>query len=201
MDAATKARAFEPFFTTKPVGKGTGLGLATVHGIAKQSGGHVEVYSEAGQGTTFKLYLPLVFDAAPKEARPVGADGMLLGSETILVAEDDDAVRAMVLHILRGCGYRVIEAYNGTRCRSTCQEICGADRTADNRRGDAVSGGRELAAQIAATHPACKMLFLSGMPMTRGASWRSRGQSCLSAEAVLAGLLARKVRSVLEALP
>jgi PAS domain S-box-containing protein len=202
MDAATKAKAFEPFFTTKPVGKGTGLGLATVHGIAKQSGGHVEVYSEVGQGTTFKVYLPLVFDAAPKAEKPADAGGMPPGSETILLAEDDDAVRALALHILRGCGYRVIEAYNGADAVQLAQTHKGPIQLLITDVVMPFLGGRELAAQIAAARPDCKVLFLSGYAddalVHHGVL---EGDHAFLQKPFSPAVLARKVRRVLEALP
>lgn len=112
MDKDTQARVFEPFFTTKDKGKGTGLGLSTVFGIVKQSGGHIWLYSEPGQGTTFKLYFPRAADA------PVHRPSMTLlpmttrGNETVLVVEDDEQVRAVTVGILRCHGYRVLEAPN-----------------------------------------------------------------------------------------
>ena len=111
MDAATASRIFEPFFTTKPQGKGTGLGLATVYGIVKQSGGHVDVYSEPGHGTTFKIYLPRVDAGGPPPARSraphVAPHG---GPETIVLVEDEDGLRALVREVLEESGYRVIDA-------------------------------------------------------------------------------------------
>jgi signal transduction histidine kinase len=108
MDSETQARIFEPFFTTKGRGKGTGLGLSTVYGIVKQSGGTIWVYSEAGRGSTFKIYLPRVLDARPEvEPKQCGVPEAR-GSETILVAEDDDRVRAVVLRALRSGGYTVL---------------------------------------------------------------------------------------------
>jgi nitrogen-specific signal transduction histidine kinase len=109
MDAATLSHIFEPFFTTKEPGKGTGLGLATVFGIAKQNGGHVNVYSEVGNGATFRLYLPRV-DAPVKEAATPVAPPATRGTETILLVEDADALRSMIAEILEGAGYRVIES-------------------------------------------------------------------------------------------
>src|SRR5438876_4596342 len=107
MDADTAARIFEPFFTTKEAGKGTGLGLATVYGIVKQSGGHISVYSEVGHGSTFKVFLPLSEDdvAAPVAASAAAAEG---GSEAILLLEDEPALRELVREVLERAGYRVM---------------------------------------------------------------------------------------------
>ena len=110
MDAETKARVFEPFFTTKESGKGTGLGLATVYGIVKQAGGHVEFYSEPGWGATFKVYLPRVEEAVEPQAPPVAAVEPRQGSGTVLLVEDEELVRGVVRHALRSLGYTVREA-------------------------------------------------------------------------------------------
>src|SRR5690242_7787953 len=115
MDEATQARIFEPFFTTKGVGKGTGLGLATVYGIVKQSGGSIYVYSEPGRGTSFKVYLPhadeapvTAAEAAPRAA--ASAPSQAGRNERLLVVEDDDAVRALTRAVLTGNSYQVVEA-------------------------------------------------------------------------------------------
>ena len=103
------AQVFEPFFSTKPEGKGTGLGLSMVYGFVKQSGGHAKIYSEPGQGTTVKLYLPRTRQAE-EVAAPLSAEPVVGGAETILVAEDDDEVRATVVETLGELGYRVLKA-------------------------------------------------------------------------------------------
>jgi signal transduction histidine kinase/ActR/RegA family two-component response regulator len=162
MDEATRARVFEPFFTTKGPGKGTGLGLATVYGIVRQAGGHVEVYSEPGRGSAFKVYLPRA-EASPSPAKSGGNPaGGPPGTETLLLVEDEDAVRALARHALRMNGYTVLEARDGAE----------AVRLAEGHRGridvlvtDVVMprmGGRELAERLAAPHPEAKVLFLSG---------------------------------------
>jgi PAS domain S-box-containing protein len=114
MNADALSRAFEPFFTTKEVGKGTGLGLSMVYGFVKQSGGHVKIYSEEGQGTTVRIYLPrLIAEEAEEEEKAVMPVPEGTGEETILVCEDDDDVRAYTVEVLRELGYRVLEAHDG----------------------------------------------------------------------------------------
>ena len=111
MDPEVQARIFEPFFTTKPVGQGTGLGLSTVYGIVKQSGGYIWVYSEPGQGTIFKIYLPAGGAASAERGRPPArADRSAGGIETILVVEDEEVVRNLACRGLRDHGYTVLEA-------------------------------------------------------------------------------------------
>ncbi|MBI5394012.1 MAG: PAS domain S-box protein [Verrucomicrobia bacterium] len=115
MTAEVKAHLFEPFFTTKEVGKGTGLGLATVFGIIKQSGGHIIVESEAGKGATFKIYLPVTIEAAPAQTAPKPAAKPRRGTETILLVEDDEHVRGLLHACLTGEGYKLLEASNGAQ--------------------------------------------------------------------------------------
>src|SRR5271156_1502159 len=109
-----RARAMAPFFPPKPVGEGTGLGLPQVYGFVKQSGGHIKLYSEVGEGTTVKLYLPRTLREAPKEAPPPIAL-LLAGTETILLVDDDDTVRATVCSMLEELGYSVLAASSGAQ--------------------------------------------------------------------------------------
>ncbi len=162
MDAATQARIFEPFFTTKERGKGTGLGLATVYGIVKQSGGWIWVYSEPGQGTTFKVYLPRVTEpaapAAPSPARPVS----VRGSETILVVEDEEVIRKLVQKVLKANGYTVLVAGTG----SDAERVAGAHAGPIHLlMTDVVLpglNGREVARRLVAQRAGIRVLFLSG---------------------------------------
>jgi two-component system cell cycle sensor histidine kinase/response regulator CckA len=163
MEPDVQARIFEPFFTTKPVGQGTGLGLSTVYGIVKQSGGYIWVYSEPGQGSVFKVYLPQArVDARPEElivGEPTTPTG---GSETILVIEDEDIVRNLACRGLRDHGYRVVEARNGVQALRYVREH---PETVDLVISDVVMpemGGRELGQSLASTDPGLPILYMSG---------------------------------------
>jgi PAS domain S-box-containing protein len=162
MDPQTKARVFEPFFTTKGAGKGTGLGLAVVHGVVTQGEGHIEVYSEVGQGTTFKLYLPAVKEQLKSGKSVHGLDPMPRGSETLLLVEDEDAVRALARHVLTACGYTVLEAADGRDAVQVAERHAGS---IDLVVSDVVMphlGGRQLVERLVAVRPGMKVLFLSG---------------------------------------
>ncbi|MGZ5481648.1 MAG: ATP-binding protein [Pyrinomonadaceae bacterium] len=162
MTPEIKSRIFEPFFTTKEKGKGTGLGLSTVYGIVEQSGGNIFVYSEPGQGTAFKVYLPRVNEfVAGKEA--VAPDTQpLTGTETVLLVEDEDAVRQMAQEILRLSGYKVLDANNGAAAVRVSEQHQG---TIDLMLTDVVMpqiGGRELAERLSVTRPDMRVLYMSG---------------------------------------
>jgi signal transduction histidine kinase len=163
MDANTVLRAFEPFFTTKPTGQGTGLGLSQVYGFAKQSGGHVKIYSEPEHGTTVKIYLPrLVKDvSAQEQAEELPLPEGDLG-ETVLVVEDDEQVRAISADALRDLGYRVLEAADGPAALRMLEQ----DMTIDLVFTDVVLPGGMTGADVAAgaqkLRPGIKVLFTTG---------------------------------------
>jgi PAS domain S-box-containing protein len=162
MDAETQARIFEPFFTTKEPGKGTGLGLATVYGVVKQSGGYVWVYSELGHGTTFKVYLPRVtaFAETPHVEKNVSAPTS--GTETILFVEDEQSVRELVREYLSGCGYSVLEASDGVQALEIAAMHPGAIQLLITDVVMPRLSGRELATQIASARRGLKVLYISG---------------------------------------
>jgi PAS domain S-box-containing protein len=155
-------RAFDPFFTTKETGKGTGLGLSMIYGFARQSGGHLKIYSEVGHGTTVKLYLPRAPTVPPAAPAPDVPQKHIAGTETILVVEDEDAVRKLVVRHLRSLDYRVIEAAEG----ATAAELLRGDEKIDLLFTDVVlpggMTGRQLAEEARALRPDLRVLFTSG---------------------------------------
>jgi PAS domain S-box-containing protein len=160
MDEETRARIFEPFFTTKEMGKGTGLGLATVYGVVKQSGGWIWVYSEPGRGTTFKIYLPRT--DKPESLAGKRAKTELRGSETILVVEDYAEVRALALSGLAGFGYSVHGASSGKEALAFCREFAGPIHLVVTDVVMTDMNGREVANQISQVRPDARILFMSG---------------------------------------
>jgi PAS domain S-box-containing protein len=162
MDATLQSRIFEPFFTTKPVGQGTGLGLSTVYGIVKQSGGFIWVYSEPGQGSVFKVYLPEAKAVSSAEPLPEAADAPHGGSENILVIEDEEIVRNLASRGLKDHGYSVVGAKNGVEALEYIRQNPG---TVDLVISDVVMpemGGRELAQNLALFAADLPILFMSG---------------------------------------
>jgi two-component system, cell cycle sensor histidine kinase and response regulator CckA len=162
MDPATQARIFEPFFTTKEPGKGTGLGLATVYGVVKQSDGYIWVYSEPGQGTTFKIYLPLAADVVETPKTQAAAPAPVRGSETILLVEDEESVRSLVADFLKTTGHTVLEATEG---EEAIRLVAAHSDQIDLLISDVVMpkmSGRELWNNLRKRMPTLKVLFISG---------------------------------------
>jgi two-component sensor histidine kinase len=174
MDAETQSRIFEPFFTTKEKGKGTGLGLSTVYGIVKQSGGHIFVYSEVGRGTTFKIYFPRTGDGVALGSQSSCTSTTWSGSENVLVVEDEDSVRELVLTTLKRHGYSVLEASNGEEALAMVEQ---RSEPIHLLISDVVMpglGGRELARKLGALHPEMKMVFVSGKSLLRWTHSRAK---------------------------
>ena len=160
MDAETQAHIFEPFFTTKEVGKGTGLGLSTVYGIVKQSGGNVWVYSEPGHGSTFKIYLPAAEGEVTGEC--AAESKAARGTETILLVEDEESVRVLLLEILESEGYTVLVASDGQEALRMCREYEGAVNLLVTDVVMPGMSGRQLVEQMAKSRPEMKVLYMSG---------------------------------------
>ena len=162
MSPEVKAKIFEPFFTTKGPGQGTGLGLATVYGIVRQSAGHLEVFSAVGSGTCFQIYLPRVEGAPAEKPKKSGLQLPPRGTETILLVEDEDGVRALTRHVLSSCGYTVLDVVDGYEALALAGSLTG---TIDLLITDVVMpglGGPEVAEQISRRFPGIRILFVSG---------------------------------------
>ncbi len=202
MDEASRARIFEPFFTTKGLGKGTGLGLSTVHGTIKQSGGHITVYSEVGQGTTFKIYLPRLSQSkGNKSAAPVSCP-LDRGTETILLVEDEDMVRQVARRILEIKGYQVLEAASGQDALAVSQQTSGPIHLMlTDVVMPGISGG-ETAQLLRAQRPDLKVLFMSGHTENSIVHHGVLDSGVAFLQKPFRGdLLARKVREVLDGSP
>ncbi|MDP4077668.1 PAS domain S-box protein [Acidovorax sp. A1169] len=162
MGPETVSRAFEPFFTTKDAGKGSGLGLSMVFGFAKQSGGHIKIYSEPGEGTSVKLYFPRILDAKQPSSIATVKQGLQGGDEHILIAEDDDLVLKHLDAQLRALGYRVTSTRSGPEALLVLQERSDIDLLLTDIIMPGGMNGRQLADRARATYPALKVLFTSG---------------------------------------
>ena len=164
MDQATRERVFEPFFTTKGPGKGTGLGLATVYGIVKQAGGHIHVFSEPGQGSTFEICLPAAEAPSPEEAETRATETPAGAHETILLCEDDQPVRELLAQLLRSAGYTVLVAAEAKEALALAEHHEGP---IDLLVTDVIMphmNGRALAETLQAERPGFATLFISGYP-------------------------------------
>jgi PAS domain S-box-containing protein len=200
MDLATQAHIFEPFFTTKVKGKGTGLGLATVYGIVKQSGGFIWVYSEPGQGATFKIYFPCVEEVAPtaepaKVRRPTK---LAKGKETILVVEDETGVRSLVCETLKSKGYKTLAAEGAAQALKIAEQYTKPIHLLLTDVVMPLTDGKELATRLSTLHPESKVLYMSGY--TDDAVVRhgvSDGGTPLLQKPFLPNALLLKVREVL----
>jgi CheY-like chemotaxis protein len=199
MDSETQSHLFEPFFTTKDPGKGTGLGLSMVYGIVKQSGGSIWVYSEPKQGSAFKIYLPALQETRePDEIQePLGT--LAKGSETVLVVEDESAVRSFTRMVLQRNGYQVLEAPNGEEALSVSREHSGEIQLLVTDMVMPGMGGPQVAEALERQRPAMKVLFLSGYTENAIAQRGTLGAELpFLQKPFTIEVLLRKVRQVLE---
>jgi CheY-like chemotaxis protein len=198
MDAATRAHAFEPFFTTKEKGKGTGLGLATVYGIVKQSGGFVSLQSEQGHGTTFEIFLPRV-DGAPTPAASAALPAPPPGTETVLLVEDEGMLRELAREVLEASGYRVLEAAGG---EEALRVAAAHEGTIHLLLTDVVMpgiSGRMVAERVAASRPEIKVLYTSGYTDDAVLQRGVQAGTAFLQKPFTTTALAQKVREVLDA--
>jgi two-component system cell cycle sensor histidine kinase/response regulator CckA len=192
MDEAVLSKVFEPYFTTKPPGKGTGLGLSTTYGIVRQSGGHIDVTSEPGKGARFSVYLPRL-DAAAESAPAPGISSAPRGNETVLVVDDDAAVRRLTRNVLRATGYQVLEAENADAALGIVASHAGDVHLAVIELDLQEVPGHELAARVKESRPGVRLLFVaadSDLSASAGAPFLAKPFS--------PGALARRVRELLD---
>jgi PAS domain S-box-containing protein len=199
MDAETQSHIFEPFFTTKEQGKGTGLGLSTVYGIVKQSNGFIWVYSEPGRGTTFEVYLPRVEESLELTQPSKHAVAAIRGTETLLLAEDEEAVRELVAGFLRQNGYTVLEAKNGVEALLLAEQPDSKIHLLLTDLMMPKMGGWELAERLLAQRPELKVLYVSGYSeYTANQRATKDWRGAFVQKPFSMDMLGRKVREVLE---
>jgi CheY-like chemotaxis protein len=199
MDEETRNHAFEPFYTTKEVGRGTGLGLATVYGIVKQSDGYVWIDSEPGRGTTVTIYLPRVDEAAEPRGAPANTHHGLRGVETILLVEDDDAVRSVARRVLERHGYTVLEARSGREGIEVARQHHGTIHLLVTDLVMPEMSGRRSAEHLAVMQPEMKVLYMSGYPQRgAGREWVLEPDVAFLQKPFTVQSLAEKVREVLD---
>jgi len=199
MDRPTQAHIFEPFFTTKTVGEGTGLGLSTVYGIVKQSSGSIWVYSEVGKGTIFKIYLPRVDEEVREFERYASPAQQVRGTETVLLAEDDERVRKLTIAVLKTLGYQVLEATNGGAALSICERFEGGIHLLLTDLVMPEMSGLEIVQRLAGMRPHMRVLYMSGY--TTNAIVQQgvlHGKLSFLQKPFTPSVLAQKVREVLD---
>jgi CheY-like chemotaxis protein len=200
MDKEVRDRIFEPFFTTKPKGHGTGLGLAMIFGVVHQAGGAIDVYSEVGQGTAFKIYLPRVDEPTEQLGRPAAMAELPNGNELVLLVEDEKAVRGLAAALLKRQGYRVFEAPNGGEALAFAEQC---KETIHLLFTDVVlpgMNGREVAERLRVIHPESAVLFASGYTEdTMVRTGVMSDQLAFISKPYSLQAVARKVREVLDA--
>jgi two-component system cell cycle sensor histidine kinase/response regulator CckA len=162
MDTQTKARIFEPFFTTKELGKGTGLGLSTVYGVVKQSGGYIWVESEEGKGTKFQIFLPQSGESVPSAGSESGSSSSASGFGTVLLAEDEEAVRDLASEFLKASGYTVLVAKDGKDALAIAEQRRGSIHVLVTDVVMPRMRGTELARRVKLRYPKLKIVYMSG---------------------------------------
>jgi CheY-like chemotaxis protein len=199
MDTETQSRLFEPFFTTKETGKGTGLGLSTVYGIVKQSAGYILVESALHRGTNFDIYLPRTEAPADAARRAASRAAPEAGSELILLAEDEEALRRLARRVLEARGYAVLEAQSAEEAYALAQRFPGQARLLVTDIVMTGSSGRELARQMLSSWPNTKVLYVSGyVEGTMGSDNSLEPGAHFLQKPFTPEALVRKVREVLD---